>query len=547
GTLYVGIDSVRIVTSTSSGASWTACGSVQGHEVHALAVDPSGVVYFGGSDGVFVSHDGCATWQSLDAPQGPSLALIGTDILAGTWGGLWRDHGGTWSPVSTPMDGHTIYDVEVDSTGSRVFVASDNGIAMSGDAGTTWALANTGLGGVDAQFVALDPVRPLHVFAQASNELYLSTNGAANWTAAVLAGWTTAIDPASPDFVLQSTWNGLDESVDGGTSFSGTDVRGAAMSLAAVMRMAFGPSSQLFAATSRGVFVAPDHNLAWTEIDTGLDAWTIYNITAADNGVLYLTTPSGVLVSSDAGATWKDQSQGMQWDSFTQGSVQLPGTPDTVIFASSDGVMQSVDGGSTFTAIYTTGVADGYHANKVHLVGGAVLAATCGGVVTSDANRTSFVHHDVAGATRYVIDVVAVDTAGMQLLAITTTGMFYSADGGTTFVPADSGLDANINRVAVLPDGTLLAGTDQGVFRASSPTGPWNPSGLAPSVVADLLVAQGYVIAATDLGVFSSTDGAAWTFIPGLQGSHPTSLAVDTAGRLLVGTTGYGLYVTAFP
>ena len=139
--------------------------------------------------------------------------------------------------------------------------------------------------------------------------------------------------------------------------------------------------------------------------------------------------------------------------------------------------------------------------------------------------------------------MVAVDAVGMQLLAITDTGMFYTADGGTTFSAADVGLDARVSRLAILPDGTLLAGTDQGMFRASAPTGPWNPSGLGPAAIADLLVTQGHVIAATDLGVFASTDGAAWSFIPGLEGKFSSALAVDTAGRLLVGTTGNGLYL----
>ncbi len=547
GTLYVAIDSVRVVTSTSSGASWIACGPVQGHDVSVLVVDPSGVVYFGGNAGVYASQDGCATWQSLDAPGGPSIALAGSRVLEGSWDGLWQDSGTTWSPIATPMDGHSIYDLEVDPSGSRIFIASDNGVASSPDGGASWNLVNSGFGGVDAAYVALDPVRPLHVFAQVSNELYYSSDGAASWSATGSPGWTTAIDPASPDFVLQSAWSGLYESVDGGSSFNGTDGRSPGMSLAAVTRLVFGPSSQLFAATNRGVFSASDHDLAWTEIDAGIDGWTINNITVGDDGALYLATPSGVLRSNDAGASWTDETQGMRSDSFTGGGVQLPGAPDTLVFADNAGLDQSVDGGATFTTLYLAGVADNYHGNKVHVVGGALIAATQGGIVTSDASRTVFTHYDVAGQMRYVDDVVAVDANAMQLLAITDSGMFYTSDGGTTFVPADTGLDARVLCVAILPDGTLLAGTDQGMFRASAPTGPWNPSGLGPAAVADLLVVQGQVIAATNLGVFASNDGQSWTFVPGLEGKYPSALAVDSAGRLLVGTTGNGLYIATLP
>ncbi len=548
GTLYVGIDDVRVMKSTSSGASWIDCGSVEGHDPRMLVVDPSGAVYFGGYAGVYASQDGCATWQSLDAPGGPSVALLGSQVLVGSWGGLWRQSSGAWSQLATPMDGHTIYDLEVDSSGQRIFIASDNGVASSPDGGSTWSLVNSGFGGVNAQYVALDPVRPLHVFAQASNELYYSTDGAASWTATGAPGWTTAIDPASPDFVIQSSWNsGLVASTDGGVSFSGTDARSTAMSLAAVTRLAFGPSSQVFAATDRGMFVAPDHGLAWTEIDDGIAGWTINSITVAADGALDLATPAGVLQSNDGGTSWTDQIQGMRLDSSTGGSVEVPGTPATLVVADNSGLDESVDGGATFTSLYAAGAADNYHATKVHLVGGALIAATPGGIVTSDASRTAFSHYDVAGQMRNVLDVVAVDTVGMQLLAITDSGMFYTEDGGETFVAADTGLDTRVARVAILPDGTLLAGTDQGIFRASAPTGPWNPSGLGPSATADLLVAQGRVIVATNLGVFASSDGASWTFLPGLEGKYPSALAIDSAGRLLVGTTGNGLYVTTLP
>ena len=343
------------MTSTSSGASWVACGSLQGHDARAIVVDPSGVVYVGGYDGVYSSQDGCTTWQSLDAPGGQNIALLGSSVLEGSWDGLWQGTGGTWSQLATPMNGHSVSDLEVDPSGARIFIASDNGVATSSDSGATWSLVNSGFGGVDASYIALDPVRPLHVFAQASNQLYRSTDGAASWSLTGSPGWTTAIDPASPDFVLQSTWSGLDVSVDGGTSFAGSDSRSPAMSLAAVTRLVFGASSQLFAATNRGVFVAPDHNLAWTEIDDGFDGWTINSITIADSGALYLATPAGVLRSNDAGASWSEQTNGMQSDSMTMGGVELPGAPATLIVADNIGLQQSVDGGDTFTTIYRPG------------------------------------------------------------------------------------------------------------------------------------------------------------------------------------------------
>jgi len=55
------------------------------------------------------------------------------------------------------------------------------------------------------------------------------------------------------------------------------------------------------------------------------------------------------------------------------------------------------------------------------------------------------------------------------------------------------------------------------------------------------------VFAATSAGVFVSSDGATWTSLPGLEHRSPLSLATDNAGRLLVGTDGYGVFATPLP
>jgi hypothetical protein len=563
GTLYATAGETRVFKSVTSGVVWTECGSleVQG-DVHKIVIDPTtGVLYSNGDNGVSRSVDGCATWQDLGFGQSSSgLAMLGPDVLAGSSAGVWRWTGDTWTPFSTPMDALPISDLAVDSNGQRIFVATSTtsyaALARSINGGA-WTVSTEALAGP----IALDPVRSGHVFAQLYNgRLERSSDGGASWTDSTAQGnRALAIDPASPDFVVHYEWGvGLNTSSGGGSGWSGVDRRCAEMQLADVEGVEFGASSQLFAATERGMFVAADHNLSWTEIDSGIAAWTIDDISVDSAGALLLATPAGVLRSGDGGASWTEEPVGVaSTRSSTTGLALSTGATTRLVTATNALISRSIDGGA-FTTLWTAPNATDHAINRIHIVDGRIIASTWAGVVTSDPgdpNWSTFTHHDVAGAPRNIDDVIAIDAGGTRLFATSSTGLYYSIDSGSTFTPVSDGMagrdaslaGAQVHRIAILVDGTLLAGTDHGAYRSTSQVGPWTASGLDGDSIADLLVAQGRVIAATSDGVFVSDDGAAWTRLPGLEHKSPRALAVDHTGRLLVGTSTYGLFATPLP
>jgi ligand-binding sensor domain-containing protein len=544
GTVYVSCSESRVARSTDNGATWTACGGIV-HGVRSLVVDPAGVLYAGANDGASTSRDGCASWHTMGFDRDVSgLAVAGSDVLAAASDGVYRWDGTSWSPLTSPMNGHDVRDVASDPVGG-ILVAGDNGIARSTDGGQTWTAGNTGLNTVDVKFVWLAST---HALAQTGSSLFASSDGGLTWTLTEPGSYTTAIDPTG-SYALESAWGtGLNVSVNGGVTFDVTDRRSASMHVGPVMSVAFGNGQEIFAGTTRGMFYAPDHNLAWREIDSGIAAWGVRSIAETDAGVLLLGTFAGVLRSTDGGATWSDESSGLTVDSMVGGIAVVPGMPQTVVACDAHSVARSSDGGVTYTEVWTAGGPDNYHVNNVKVIAGKIVAATWAGVAISDASWSTFTHHDVAGANVRVVDVIALDTAGQQLLTATYAGVYYSSNGGATFARVDTGSPAPaVYTLAQLDNGTLLAGTEAGVLAATSPSGPWQASGLGTVSVRALLATGARVYAATDSGLFASSDGATWTLVPGLEHSTTMALAHDSAGRLLAGTYESGLFAIPLP
>jgi len=558
-TLYAIFGGFHVASSSDNGASWSDCGPLDNTTaIEELAIDPAtGTIYGNGYLEVVASTDHCASWAALGfARPNDGIAIIGGVLVVGSDDGMWQWTGGAWSRYSTPFDGHSIQAIGVSPAAAmNVYATSDAGVERSLDGGVTWAVEDTGITGDLASFLAYDPTDASTVLTQTLSSSgswrnAYSTDAGASWTNGNDAGYDVALDPAAPSFGLMGSWNyGISASTDGGHGFDSTDHRSPAMHLAAAFEFLYGTSSSVLAATGRGVFGATDHQLAWTEHDGDVDGWVINSVTVGDTGTIFLGTSAGVLVSSDGGSTWNESTTGMITDSETLTVVQKPGDPNTIVAATSGTIAVSKDGGTTFSLPFTCDGSDGWHLHAARLAGGVIVAGTWEDAVTSDATWSTFTHHAVAGGND-VRDVLPLDPAGEHLLASTAVGMYYSTDAGTTWQAENAGLTNLSSWSAIaLPDGTLLAATDAGAFRAPGPTGPWTPSGLAAAPVSLFLAAQGHVLAAADNGMFDSTDnGMTWQAMPGLEHAAPESLALDPQRqRLLVGTTGYGLFATPFP
>lgn len=125
--------------------------------------------------------------------------------------------------------------------------------------------------------------------------------------------------------------------------------------------------------------------------------------------------------------------------------------------------------------------------------------------------------------------------------------LFKTADGGSTWVDASSGITSVVNDIVIDPDSTkiLYAGTDAGVFKSIDGGATWTNVGLI--FVNDLLVdplMPTTIIGATNSGIFVSTNsGSDWQPMnDGLDTNVVKCLVIHPNAYLYAGTHSSGVY-----
>jgi photosystem II stability/assembly factor-like uncharacterized protein len=149
------------------------------------------------SAGVYVSHDGGASWEPANDARTEDANVLDLAVLpgvsqtvyAGTAGGLLRsdDGGESWTPVEGGLpSGLSALSVAVDPADPNVVFAglARAGLYRSDDGGATWQAASVGLNPEShVSDIVFDPNAPQTVFAaDISSGVYRSADGGATWT-----------------------------------------------------------------------------------------------------------------------------------------------------------------------------------------------------------------------------------------------------------------------------------------------------------------------------------------------------------------------------
>jgi len=121
---------------------------------------------------------------------GPStircLATSGTNLLAGTWGGVFlsTNNGASWTQLNTGLLDTNVTALAV--SGTNLFAGSSThysggvgGVFLSTNNGTSWTQASTGLTNTDAHALA---VSGTNLFVGTGGGVFLSTNNGTSWT-----------------------------------------------------------------------------------------------------------------------------------------------------------------------------------------------------------------------------------------------------------------------------------------------------------------------------------------------------------------------------
>ncbi len=245
-----------------------------------------------------------------------SFAVIGSNIFAGTDDSgvfLSTDSGSSWASAGLASD-HDVWSMAALDT--NLFVANYSGVFRSTNNGSSWASADSGLPAAPANFVNSFAVIGTNLFAEDSGEVYVSTDSGTSWnevsTGMVDAGsaWVLAVTGTT---LFEAGDSGISVSFDSGKSWShkkNADIPAGR----AVCLLANG--TNLFAGFyGSGVMLSTDSGASWVTVSDGLPTVPFVNAIAVFDTNLFTGTSgnggSGVFLSTNNGTTWKDVNSGL--------------------------------------------------------------------------------------------------------------------------------------------------------------------------------------------------------------------------------------------
>jgi photosystem II stability/assembly factor-like uncharacterized protein len=374
------------------------------------------------------------------------------------------DEGASWHRLSKldSSDDLILDHIVVDSANpATVYAAAwradrpDGGLWVSHDGGRSWSAA-AGLRGQSIRAFAQAPSAPRTLFAGTLDGIFRSTDAGATWKLISPPGSreiheveSLAVDPTDPNIVYAGTWHLPWKTTDGGANW---------------------------------------HNIKKGLIDDS-DVFSII-VDPEKPRTVFLSACSGIYKSESAGELFR-KIQGIPSTARrTRVLMQDPENRDVVYAGTTEGLYKTVDGGRSFQRMTGPDVivndvfVDPRDSNHV------LLATDRGGVLSSRDAAAGFVPAN-AGFSGRKVEALLVDLGNPARLFAGVVndksygGVFVSTNGGAGWERIGDGQGGGLDgrdvfALAQAADGTLLAGTNHGIFAldagtAESPTATWQP------------------------------------------------------------------------
>ena len=411
-------------------------------------------------------------------PANPLHLYLGT---TNSWLYESQDAGATWHRLAKldPADGYVLDSLVVDSANpSNIFVgawkdSSGGGLWISHNGGHTFTQTPS-LKGQPVHALVQAPSDPHILFAGTLEGVYRTSDSGETWTRISPEASTEiheieslAVDPRNPDIVYAGTWHLPWKTSDGGKNWRNI---------------------------KKGVIVDSD----------------IFSIVVDPDEprVVYMSACSGIYKSDNGGDLFR-KIEGIPDEARrTRVIMQDPGNRETVYAGTTEGLYKTEDAGKTFRRMTEPEVVvndvwvDPHDSKHVLLATdrGGVLASTDGGENFTESNQ---------GISERKVAALLVDLNDPSHLFAgvvndkTFGGVFQSTNGGASWQQLGAGLEGrDIFALAETKDGTVVAGTNDGIFVLDPPADAANASGAAGTA---LTWEPRNIIANTIVKTFSET------------------------------------------
>jgi photosystem II stability/assembly factor-like uncharacterized protein len=417
----LGFSSVRVGWSAQE--SWSTVGP-DGGDVRSFGSVPGepNHIYLGTTTSwIYDSADGGATWHRIAKLDSDDSLVV--------------DH-----LVVDPANKATIY------AAAWSLAHPGGGLWVSHNGGRDWAELR-GLHGQSIRAFVQAPSDPSILFAGTLEGVFRSTNSGATWeqispssSHEIHEVESLAVDPVDPEIIYAGTWHLPWKTTDGGKTW---------------------------------------HNIKKGVIDDS-DVFSII-IDPEKSHTVYASACSGIYKSVNGGELFRKIEGIPATARRTRVLRQDPVHRDVVYAGTTEGLYKTEDGGKTFKRMTGPDVI----VNDVHIDPSnpdhVLLATDRGGVLASDDASVTFAPANT-GISERKVEALLVDHAKPTRIFAGVVNdkaygsVFVSGNGGAQWKQFADGLEGrDVFVLAQAPDGTILAGTNSGIFALDPDGNTWQP------------------------------------------------------------------------
>jgi photosystem II stability/assembly factor-like uncharacterized protein len=362
-----------------------------------------------------------------------------------------------------------------------------------------------------------------------------------------------ALDPQNDNVVYASSYGtGVFKSVDGATNWTSVS-NGLTDNQIRYLLIDPANASTLYTIGGLSLFKTVDAAATWTAVPVANTSFYSIGIgTATSPSTLLGATTNGVMKSADGGTTWSHGVFANVQGAGNTLAAMDPFNANIVFGGSSGGLYRSTNGGTSFTAsskgltaYYTQAITVDSHQPSVVYAAGYDVSYK-----SSDRGQT----WTKAGpfASQLAVDAFNSST----LYAISSGAVIRTIDAGSTWQSFGTGLQGSVYLLAVDPlnANTIFAGQSGTVYRRSG-TDAWtklSSTGLPDAFLNFLVIdprSSSTLYTGTSSAVFKTTDGGAnWTAAnTGLEATAINGLAIDPfdSNHLLAWNTASAAYLSS--